>query len=252
MLDSLTSLQSRFRNGSTLDDRVDQAFELAQKLGFTGLIYDYAPVALDTDGYIITPSLLRLRNIPATMTELWCGRGYYQIDPVQQLALRSTLPFVWNYRPEQDTPLGRVLTEAHEPVIHYVYDTGMIAGVTIPIHMPGGDYATFTGIRLDERGATRDAEATLPEFALLAHVFHDAAVPLFDRDARTCTKVRLTDRERECLRFAADGLSAKEISLRLDRSVPTVVMHLNAAARKLGARNRVQAVVRATHYRLLD
>ena len=55
MLDSLTSLQGRFTVGRTLDERVDQAFEIARKLGFTALIYDYAPVPLDTDGQIITP-----------------------------------------------------------------------------------------------------------------------------------------------------------------------------------------------------
>jgi LuxR family transcriptional regulator len=252
MLDSLTSLQGRFTVGRTLDERVDQAFEIARKLGFTALIYDYAPVSLDTDGQIITPSLLRTRNIPTSMAEYWCNLGYYQIDPVQQLALRSTLPFIWSYRPETETLLGRILTEEHKPVIRYVFESGIVAGVTVPIHMPDGDYATFTGIRIDERGAARDAEAILSDFTLLAHVFHDAAFQVFDQDARTCTKVRLTDRERECLRYTADGLSAKEISQRIDRSVPTVVMHLNAAARKLGARNRVQAVVRATHYRLLD
>jgi LuxR family transcriptional regulator len=37
----------------------------------------------------------------------------------------------------------------------------------------------------------------------------------------------------------------------LCRSEPTVVFHLNAAARKLGARNRFQAIARAAHYRLL-
>ena len=36
------------------------------------------------------------------------------------------------------------------------------------------------------------------------------------------------------------------------RSVATVTLHLNSAMQKLGAKNRVQAVVRAVHYRLLD
>ncbi len=40
------------------------------------------------------------------------------------------------------------------------------------------------------------------------------------------------------------------ISRLIDRSVPTVVMHLNAATRKLGAKNRTQAVAKARHFRL--
>ncbi len=38
----------------------------------------------------------------------------------------------------------------------------------------------------------------------------------------------------------------------LGRSVPTVVMHLNAPMRKLEAKNRTQAAVRAARLRLLD
>ncbi|MBW8791876.1 MAG: helix-turn-helix transcriptional regulator, partial [Rhizobium leguminosarum] len=81
---------------------------------------------------------------------------------------------------------------------------------------------------------------------------HETAYSLFDTRAKSVGTIRLTERERECLRHSAEGYSAKEISRIIDRSVPTVVMHLNAAAKKLGARNRTQAVVRATHYRLLE
>jgi LuxR family transcriptional regulator len=54
------------------------------------------------------------------------------------------------------------------------------------------------------------------------------------------------------LKLCAQGLTAKQIAFRLDRSPATVMLHLKSATRKLGARNRVQAVARAAHYRLLD
>jgi LuxR family transcriptional regulator len=128
-----------------------------------------------------------------------------------------------------------------------------VVGVTVPVHMPQGDYATVTGVR---NGAQRDfseeAMRVLADFSLLAQVFHEAAYELFDNTVLNASGIRLTERERECLAYSSNGLSAKEISRVIDRSVPTVVMHLNAAARKLGARNRTQAVVRATQCRLLD
>jgi LuxR family transcriptional regulator len=64
--------------------------------------------------------------------------------------------------------------------------------------------------------------------------------------------VRLSPRERECLKLCAKGMTAKQIAYKLDRSPATVMLHLKSATRKLGARNRVQAVARAAHYRLLD
>jgi LuxR family transcriptional regulator len=69
---------------------------------------------------------------------------------------------------------------------------------------------------------------------------------------RCCAHIHLTRRERECLQHSAKGLSAKGIAAALNRSEATVNLHLIAAARKLGARNRVEAVARGLHYRLVN
>ncbi|MEV0600146.1 response regulator transcription factor [Streptomyces sp. NPDC050315] len=52
----------------------------------------------------------------------------------------------------------------------------------------------------------------------------------------------LTPREREVLRLAADGHPGQEIADRLSLSVGTVRNHLCAITRKIGARNRIDAI----------
>jgi two-component system, NarL family, response regulator DesR len=51
----------------------------------------------------------------------------------------------------------------------------------------------------------------------------------------------LTDRERQVLRMAGEGLSAPDIALTLDLSTGTVRNYLSEAIGKLGASNRIEA-----------
>ncbi|MDX3926062.1 MAG: LuxR family transcriptional regulator [Shinella sp.] len=253
MLGGIGSIRSRFTVEQTLDGRIDRAFDAVKDFGFDALIYDYTPVPYDLTGELIIPSLLKLRNISDDMYEYWCDREYFRIDPVQQMALRTTTPFFWNYDARAGTAINRFLDEKSAPVSRYLRERDMSCGVTVPVHLPRGDYATVTGVRFGSgRDFQREAERYMADFGLVAHIFHECAFAVFDASAKTAGRIRLSQRERECLRYSAEGLSAKEISRVIDRSVPTVVMHLNSAAKKLGARNRTQAVVRATHYRLLD
>jgi DNA-binding NarL/FixJ family response regulator len=55
----------------------------------------------------------------------------------------------------------------------------------------------------------------------------------------------LTEREREILTLLASGLSNAELGARLYLSGPTIKTHLSSIFRKLGVRDRVQAVIAA-------
>lgn len=239
----------------TLEACLDRVLDAARACGMCALVYDYAPVPLGLDGTLITPSVFVQRNAPADMQQLWCEHGYYQHDPVQQRACRRSAPFLWSYRQLPPGPRREYLGDLHRPVTHYLCERGMGAGLTVPLHLPGGALATFTGVVDGDRppeAALQQAEHSQGAFLLLAHAFQARAQDLLDVRQRRCAQIALTRRERECLQHSARGLTAKAIAAVLNRSVATVNLHLNSAARKLGARNRVEAVVRGLHYRLLE
>ena len=61
----------------------------------------------------------------------------------------------------------------------------------------------------------------------------------------------LEDRERECLQFAGDGLTTEVIAVRMAYSKDHVNYLIGSACRKLGAKNRTQAIYLATRQGIL-
>jgi LuxR family transcriptional regulator len=233
----------------SIPERVDLAAARLLELGFNSMCYDYTPVPLSHEGVVIAPNLVEPRNVPESFTRLWLESGYAAIDPVQALAVRASLPFVWSVAEGSTSALREVLAPTHAPVVHYLRDTRMSCGVTVPMHLPGGEFATFTGVRIDpEPDFEGDAGRRIGDVALLGALLHASIYPTLDRKMRTSRHVRLTRRERECLQWCARGLTTKEIAGRLSRSAPTVPLHQEHAARKLRARSRPSTVARAAHY----
>jgi LuxR family transcriptional regulator len=80
----------------SIPERVDLAASRLLELGFNSMCYDYTPVPLSHEGIVIAPNLVEPRNVPESFTRLWLEDGYAAIDPVQALAVRASLPFVWS------------------------------------------------------------------------------------------------------------------------------------------------------------
>lgn len=251
MQSRLAEVNSRLLLGNTLYERMAGTMEVASGLGFDALVYDYSPVPFDQQGELIIPSAM-VCNTPKDWLELWCDEGYYHIDPVQQVALDSISPFIWSYRPEAETVLRQAMGQQHAPVSSYLQHHQMSHGMTVPIHLPGGGFASLTGLRSGStQVALHDLQQVLRDFTLLSHALQEHLYPPLSKSIRSYP-VQLTKRERECLKWAAEGMTSGEIAERLQRSVATINLHLTSAMHKLGAKNRVQAVVRAVHYRLLE
>jgi LuxR family transcriptional regulator len=225
--------------------------DCAETLGFACVIYDFAPVPRSHSGIMLVPNVLLTRNAPESFAPLWCDEGYCRIDPVQQACLESSIPFIWSHLGNAKAIGAHPLTAEHQPVVSYLKETRLTCGATVPIHMSCGALATVTAICVDpEPSFVGDARHHLGVFSMLAQHTAAAIFARLDPEAKRCRAMRLSRREIECLRWAAQGKTAQDIADILGRSLPTVCLHLNNATRKLGAQNRAQAIARAAHYRL--
>lgn len=220
----------------------------ASGFGLQGLIYDYTPVPFTPEGQVLPPTIIGMRNMPDDMEAMWVDKGLYLSDPVQIMAFRAIQPLYWSYHFEEPS----VLTPAAQgAVANYLRDCQFARGLTVPIQTPSWGCATVTGFWQQPPGRKAVESHFLAEFMLFAHKLHSELLMKTKAEDLVTVAVRLTPRERECVRLCAEGLSDKQVAYTLGRSISTVVMHLQSAMRKLGARNRAQTIARAAHYGLL-
>jgi DNA-binding CsgD family transcriptional regulator len=134
----------------------------------------------------------------------------------------------------------RVLLESRE--------AGLFTGVSIPLHGPRGE--TYVVSVAAERAAVA-RPANLGELQLRAVQFQLSYLHAKRLQAAAPSTIYVTDRERECLTWTARGKSAWTIGKILNISEHTVNFHLKRSMAKLGATNRIQAVVSALRLGLI-
>lgn len=122
------------------------------------------------------------------------------------------------------------------------------SAIVVPVHLPFGQIGAVSFSPKD-----LDREDISEEFWLYSDMFEAHARRFIGDYSRVTSKrpyipenCRLSQREVECLSWAAVGKTDAEIALILQRSCATVRFHLYNAATKLDAVNRSQAVFKAT------
>lgn len=177
----------------------------------------------------------------------WAKRFAYLATPEAERAdpvilhIRAQLPpTVWNSR-------GVILATQPDirrralPVLRDAAECGQRCGITIPLYMPGvrWSYMAFTTSTTSDE---RDVLPMMSSIYTFAH-FMQAAIRRVGRGDATVP--RLTERERETLRWSSVGKTSWEIARILAISESTVNFHLQSAARRLRVRGRRAAVARA-------
>lgn len=156
-------------------------------------------------------------------------------------------------------PPDWIVAPAPGRVATYVYETGaggqggaapIANGLATPLRGPGPAAGVmYLGSSLGRREFAELDHAVRPHVALLSAMFHERAQQLLRPAPR---RDRLSRRERECLRWVADGKTSWEIAAILDVSVATVDNTVASARRRLGVATRAQAVAAALGAGLIE
>lgn len=174
---------------------------------------------------------------PTSWTDHYFQQGYQEIDPVFPLARERMEPLRWG----RGAMMPAIAARQHQ-LFDEAAEFGIRNGLTIPLCDDAGAFAALTfAADSGDRAFRHTVKQNLRTLQLMAVVVHAAMQRTF-AGPRVIDGVMLTAREVECLRWAAQGKSAWEISRILGIARRTASFHLENAKAKLGVRSVCQAV----------
>lgn len=224
------SLDALLRSTSE-QDLFDRVAGMARDLGF-----EYCAYGIRMPVPVTRPRVAMFNNYSSSWQQCYDTRGYLQVDPTVQHAIKSNLPIVWS---------NQVFGQAHD-----MWEDARSHGLRIGWAQAARDATGAVGLLTLARSAQpltgSELTANQARMAWLAQYTHAAMSQLLTPKLAPETRAALTLREKEVLRWTAEGKTSYEISQILDVSERTVNFHINNAVAKLETSNKTQAAVKAT------
>jgi DNA-binding CsgD family transcriptional regulator len=194
---------------------------------------------------IETATPIILNHYPESWTRHYLEKNYIETDPVFARIKRQWEPVIW------DDIAAKKLEIAEKKVMNEACESGLHNGISIPLHGPDGDNFIIS-MASDDHGNLM-LRRHYPYLRLISAQFFFVFNDLWRKSASAQAAIpHLTERERECLQWAAHGKSAWEIGTILHISEATVRFHLSNAFSKLKAQNRINAIVRGIRWGIIS
>lgn len=220
------------------DDFERVATRVTQRLGFRW--FAYLSIVADA------PKLIS--SYPKSWTSRYFDLHYEQLDPVVKRARLEYDLFSWGSG--ASTPTG---TREQRKFFEEATTFGIESGITVPIRGGFGRMAAFT-MATDDRAMRPEhlVAKSKDVVQLVGLYFH---THLAARLGPECGQLDagdvLTQRERQCLAWAARGKTVADTAILVGIAPRTVAFHLENARRKLGSSSIAQCVAEALRRRLL-
>lgn len=187
-----------------------------------------------------------ISSYPKSWTSRYFDLHYERLDPVVQRARLDHDVFGWS---GTAAPPG---TKDQRRLFEEAASFGIQKGVTIPIRADFGGVAAFT-LASDDRSLhpERLIASSKDMLRLVGVYFHVYLAARQLTGQAPAASPLLSQRERQCLAWAARGKTTSDTAVLLGISPRTVAFHLDNTRRKLDATSIAQCVAEAIRRRLL-
>jgi len=185
--------------------------------------------------------------IQTTYSDKWCRRyiteNYVDIDPIVDVGLRGILPLDWQSTRNKNKRIKKFFGEARE------FGVGR-QGLSFPIRGAKGELALFSiNSHLNDAEWIDFRKEFMRDFQLLAYHFHTNVLENELGCEFECPT--LTQREKECVKWASVGKTAWETGMILGIKESTVSFFIDQVRVKLSAVNKTEAVAKAIKLKLI-
>lgn len=164
----------------------------------------------------------------------YLSKKYFLIDPIVKQVRHGLLPFDW-----------AMIDKNSSPAVRMFFADAATSGIgphalTIPIHGAYGDSSIFSIMsNASEAEWVARQPIYLRDMQMIGLYIHARFMEL--QGVREVDRPPLSEREKECLKWAADGKTIGETATILTISSSSVRIYLDAARRKLDSHTKSQA-----------
>ena len=198
---------------------------------------DYFALAHHADPLASPATTIRLHNYPERWVDYFDRHGLAACDPIHRASQQTAMGFAWRCVPHMIP-----LTASDHHILARAADHGIGDGFTMPAHIPGEISGSCSFAASHGREWPRQH---LPLAQLAGAVAFEGARRVWQVRPAPMQKACLTDRQRDCLIWAARGKGDWEAGVILGISEETVAQHISAACRRYGVRKRTSLIILA-------
>lgn len=213
-----------------------QLFEVvkstASKLGF-----DYCAYGMQSPLSIAEPKTIMLNNYPEAWQKRYVKQQYVRVDPTVQHCMLSLQPLVWSSQSAN--------TQSQKDFWEEARSYGLNVGWAQSSRDFIGTRGMLTLARSTDQLSEKEQKAQYTNMFWLSQTVHSSIAKIVNETEFAQFNLYLTTREKEVLRWTAEGKTSAEIAQILGVTERTVNFHLCNSMQKLNVNNKVSAAIRA-------
>lgn len=180
---------------------------------------------------------IRLHNYPGHWEEWFDERALGRFDPIHRASHVANIGFTWSCVPQMIQ-----LTRGDQEVLRQARRFGIGDGFTVPAHVPG-EYNGSCSFAVAHDGPFPHEHKLAAQ--LVGGLAFETARRIAQPRRAPQPTMPMTDRQRDCVLWAARGKTDWEISRILGVSHDTVIQHLKHARQRYGVQKRAHLAVMA-------